>query len=78
MSYIWTNHYLHGLHEFHAGPIPEFAETVREAASRTPLVGPLAGWGAYALVSGVAGLVIGGVIVWVVHLVKHRLERAAH
>jgi predicted DNA repair protein MutK len=66
---------VHGLHEFHAGPLPDFVESLRDAAAQAPVVGPLAGWAAYALASAVVGLVVGAVIVWTVHVVAHRLRR---
>jgi predicted DNA repair protein MutK len=71
---------LHGLHEFHAGPLPDLAESLRAGAQRTPLIGPLAGWVTYALASAVVGMTVGAAIVWVVHVVRHRLRRrsAAH
>jgi hypothetical protein len=77
MLWVGGGMIVHGLHEFHFTPIPAIAEGFRDAAARTPLIGPLAAWAAYALASAIVGFVLGGVIVGAIHLVKHRLRRTA-
>lgn len=67
---------VHGLHEYHFGPIPELIEDLGHAAAGVPLVGPVTGWLATAAASAVVGLVVGGVVVAVMHLLPRK--RAAH
>jgi len=54
---------VHGLHEYHFSPIPEWVEAARHAGEVVPGIGPVTGWLAMAAASAVVGLVVGGVIV---------------
>ena len=63
---------VHGLEHFHMTPVPHWAEAASDWAGTLPGLGGLAGWTAFALVSAVVGLVVGGVIVGVVHLIPKR------
>src|SRR5690606_27025140 len=67
---------VHGLHEYHFGPIPALVEGLGQAAAGVPLVGPVTGWLATATASAAVGLVVGGVIVAVMHFIPRK--RAAH
>ncbi len=68
---------VHGLHEFHLDTIPGLVERLGHAAGGVPLIGPVTGWLATAAASAVVGLVVGGAIVAVMHLIPRR-KRAAH
>jgi len=62
---------VHGLHEFHWDAIPG---TIHHAAQATttalPVIGALADWVVNAIGGAIVGLVVGGIIVGVLHLVK--------
>lgn len=60
---------VHGLEHFHLDTLPHFIEHIAELARKAPAIGAIAGWFTFAALSAVAGLVIGGVIVAVVHVV---------
>jgi hypothetical protein len=68
---------VHGLHEYHLDAVPALIEGLGQAAERVPLIGAVTGWLATAAASAVVGLVTGGIIVAVMHLVP-RGGRAAH
>ena len=68
---------VHGLHEYHLDLLPGLVETLGHAAGRVPLIGSVTGWLATAAASAVVGLVTGGIIVAILHLVPGR-HRAAH
>ncbi|HZV85639.1 MAG TPA: DUF808 family protein, partial [Brevundimonas sp.] len=68
---------VHGLHEFHLDLLPGLIEGLGAAAGRVPLIGPVTGWLATAATSAIVGLVVGGVIVAIMHLIP-RGKRAAH
>jgi predicted DNA repair protein MutK len=68
---------VHGLHEYHLDLLPGLIEGLAHAAGRVPLIGPVTGWLATAAASAVVGLVVGGVIVAVLHLLPGR-RHAAH
>lgn len=62
---------VHGLHEFHWDLIPGTIHHLAEGASHAvPAIGPVIEWVVTAIGSGIAGLVIGGIIVAVLHLFK--------
>jgi uncharacterized protein len=62
---------LHGSHELGWHGPNGFVEAVRHTVEATtgPLGGVL-GWLSYAVASGLIGLVLGGVIAWLVHFFK--------
>ncbi|WP_309092856.1 DUF808 domain-containing protein [Phenylobacterium sp.] len=66
---------VHGLEHYHAPVIPHVAHALTEWAHRLPGVGGVAAWLAFAILSAIVGLIVGGLIVAVVHLVKHRRHR---
>lgn len=68
---------VHGLHEYHLDLLPGLIESLGNAAGRAPLIGPVTEWLATAAASAVVGLVIGGAIVAILHLIP-RGKRAAH
>jgi hypothetical protein len=68
---------VHGLHEYHLDLIPGLIEGLAHAAGSVPLIGPVTGWLATAAASAVVGLVVGGIIVAILHLIP-RGKRAAH
>lgn len=64
---------LHGLEEYGWGALPHAVHSVAEtAAHAVPVAGGLVEWAVGAVGSGLFGLVIGGVIVGVLHLVPRR------
>lgn len=63
---------VHGLEHFHLTPVPHFIETLSEKATHAPVLGTAAGWVTFAAGSAVVGLIIGGVIVAVLHLIPGR------
>ena len=68
---------VHGLHEYHLDLLPDQIGSLGSAAGTVPLVGPVTGWLATAAASAVVGLVTGGIIVAILHLVPGR-KHAAH
>ncbi len=68
---------VHGLHEYHLDVLPDLVGSLGQAAGRVPLIGPVTGWLATAAASAVVGLVTGGIIVTIMHLIP-RGKRAAH
>ncbi|MBC6982524.1 DUF808 domain-containing protein [Caulobacter sp. 17J80-11] len=67
---------VHGLERYHAPVVPQAVEGLEAWAHSAPVVGPAAGWLAFAIASAVVGLVVGGVIVGALHLLPKR--KAAH
>ncbi|TCS17264.1 DUF808 domain-containing protein [Caulobacter sp. BK020] len=67
---------VHGLEHFHLTPVPHWVEGASHWAGGVPGVGPVTGWLAMAAGSAVVGLVVGGVIVGVLHLIPRK--KAAH
>ncbi|WP_066781924.1 DUF808 domain-containing protein [Sphingomonas sp. CCH5-D11] len=60
---------VHGLHEFHLTPLPEWIEHAAEAARHAvPGIGGMAAWVVNAGLSAIFGFVIGGVIAGLLHL----------
>jgi len=68
---------VHGLHEYHLDVVPGLIESLGHAAGRVPLIGSVTEWLATAAASAVVGLVTGGAIVAIMHLIP-RGKRAAH
>jgi predicted DNA repair protein MutK len=67
---------VHGLEHFHLTPVPHWVEGASHWAGGAPVVGPVTGWLAMAAGSAVVGLIVGGVIVGVLHLIPRK--KAAH
>lgn len=67
---------VHGLEHFHLTPVPHWVEAASHWASSVPGVGAVTGWLAMAACSAVVGLIVGGVIVGIVHLIPKK--KAAH
>ena len=67
---------VHGLEHFHLTPIPHWVEGASHWAGQVPAIGAVTGWLAMAAGSAVVGLIVGGVIVGVVHLIPSK--KAAH
>lgn len=68
---------VHGLHEYHLDLLPGLIEGLGNAAGQVPLIGRATDWLATAAASAIVGLVTGGVIVAILHLVP-RGKHAAH
>jgi predicted DNA repair protein MutK len=68
---------VHGLEHFHLTPIPHWVEAASHWAGGVPVIGAVTGWLAMAASSAVVGLIVGGVIVGVLHLIP-RKKKAAH
>ncbi|HEX6860648.1 MAG TPA: DUF808 domain-containing protein [Caulobacteraceae bacterium] len=62
---------VHALHEYNVPGVAQFVEVVRHAAETVPGIGGAAGWLASALISGVVGLALGGLIALTVHRLAH-------
>jgi predicted DNA repair protein MutK len=67
---------VHGLEHFHLTPVPHWVEAASHWAAQVPGVGAVTGWLATAAFSAVVGLIVGGVIVGVIHLIPRK--KAAH
>jgi predicted DNA repair protein MutK len=67
---------VHGLEHFHLTHVPHWVEGASHWAGGAPVVGPVTGWLAMAAGSAVVGLVVGGAIVGVLHLIPRK--KAAH
>lgn len=67
---------VHGLEHFHLTPVPHWVEAASHWAGQVPVIGPVTGWLAMAASSAVVGLIVGGVIVGVIHLIPRK--KAAH
>lgn len=63
---------VHGLEHFHLDTVPHFIETLSEKAHPAPVLGAGAAWLTFAAGSAVVGLVIGGVIVAILHMIPGR------
>ncbi|MBM0105375.1 DUF808 domain-containing protein [Steroidobacter sp. S1-65] len=61
---------VHGLEHFHLNALPHFIHHLSELAGHTPALGGVASWLTFAAGSAVVGLIIGGVIVALVHMVS--------
>jgi predicted DNA repair protein MutK len=67
---------VHGLEHFHLTPVPHWVEAASHWAGQVPGLGAVTGWLATAACSAVVGLIVGGVIVGVIHLIPRK--KAAH
>jgi len=67
---------VHGLEHFHLTPVPHWVEGASHWAGGAPVVGPVTGWLAMAAGSAVVGLIVGGAIVGLLHLIPRK--KAAH
>lgn len=73
MIWVGGGIFLHGMHEFHITPLPEWLDAASEAAGQVvPAATGLVEWMAHAIGSGIFGIVLGGVIVGGHHLWVHR------
>ena len=64
---------VHGLHEFHLTPIPEWINHAASAAAgATPGVSGIVEWLVHAIGSGIFGTIIGGIVVGLHHTWVHR------
>jgi len=63
---------VHGLHDFHLDAIPNLVEQLAHTAGSVPGVGAVTGWMAMVTASAVVGLIVGGVLVGVMHVIPHR------
>lgn len=64
---------LHGMHEFHITPLPEWLDHASQAAGEAvPAAGGLVTWLIHAAGSGVFGVIVGGLIVAAHHWWVHR------
>ena len=73
MIWVGGGIFLHGMHEFHLTPLPEWLDAAAHGASAAvPALKGLVEWVVHAIGSGLFGLVVGGVIVGAHHLWTHR------
>jgi predicted DNA repair protein MutK len=63
---------VHGLEHFHLTPVPVWVEGFSHWAGTAPGVGGATAWAAFAAGSALVGLVVGGIIVAVVHVLPKR------
>lgn len=63
---------VHGLEHFHLTPIPVWVKGASHWASQVPAIGAVTGWLTFAVGSAIVGLVIGGIIAGLLHLLPRR------
>lgn len=63
---------VHGLEHFHLETVPHLIETLSSKAHRAPVLGTVAAWLTFAASAAVVGLIVGGVIVAILHLLPGR------
>lgn len=63
---------VHGLDHFGLSQVEHAAEVVSHAAAAVPGIGAATGWAALAAAYGVFGLIVGGIIAGVLHLIPKR------
>ncbi len=68
---------VHGLEHYHFSPVPVWIEAASHAAGAVAGVGPVLEWFTFAALSSVVGLVVGGIIVGVMHVIPKK-KAAAH
>lgn len=69
---------IHGLHELHLTPLPMWVEHLSAPARQLAGIGPFAAWLVEALAGAVMGLVVGGLVVGVVHLIPKKKGAKSH
>jgi predicted DNA repair protein MutK len=67
---------VHGLEQYQLTQIPGWVHALRHWASGAPVLGGVVGWLAYAAGAALTGLLIGGVIAGVLHLIPKRKKKA--
>lgn len=73
MIWVGGGIFLHGMHEFHITPLPEWLDHASVAAgAAVPAATGFVQWVVHAIGSGVFGVILGGVIVGVHHMWAHR------
>ncbi|MFM7028688.1 MAG: DUF808 domain-containing protein [Chakrabartia sp.] len=73
MIWVGGGIFVHGLHEFHLTPLPDWiAHAADKAAAAAPVLPGVVHWTAGAIGSGLVGLVLGGIIVAALHLRPRR------
>ena len=77
MLWVGGGIFVHGLEHYHFSPIPVWVEGAAHAAGTVPGLGGFLHWLTFAALSAVVGLVVGGVIVGVLHLIPKK-KPAAH
>ncbi|OYW44012.1 MAG: ABC transporter [Sphingomonadales bacterium 32-68-7] len=65
---------VHGLHEYHLTPVPDWVDAASHAAGSA--AGAAAEWLAHAIGAAIVGLVVGGIVVAALHLMPRK--RPAH
>lgn len=63
---------VHGLEHYHLTPVPVWLEAARHWAGAAPVVGPFAGWAAFAAGSAAVGLLVGAAIAGGLHLLPRK------
>ena len=63
---------VHGLEHFHLTPVPVWVEAASHWAAQVPAIGAVTGWLTFAVGSAIVGLVIGGIIAGLLHLLPRR------
>jgi predicted DNA repair protein MutK len=63
---------VHGLEHYHLTPLPMWIHDIAAPAQAVPGVGGLLGWAVTALLSGLVGLTVGGVIAGALHLIPRK------
>lgn len=67
---------VHGLEHFGLGTVPHLIEGLAHKVELWPGIGAIAGWLTFAALAAVVGLIIGGAIVGLVHLLTKRTSHA--
>jgi predicted DNA repair protein MutK len=69
---------VHGLEVFHVETIPHLIHDIAHAAAKAvPAIGPVLEWLVGAIGSAIVGLIVGGPIVGMLHLIPHKKPAAA-
>jgi predicted DNA repair protein MutK len=79
MLWVGGGIFLHGLHEYHLTPAPEWVDAASHAAgAAVTWASGAAEWLAHALGAAIVGLIVGGMIVGLLHFVPRKRQSAAH